>query len=124
MTYPGSPMYSIPAPDLTVTHAGLLNSPDLGIWLGYGLVLLLAGLCMPQVVKDGMAQLWEPVQYRINRLHVSLLCGWYLSLSFLSGRFLSHPVTLGIACSDDSDLTPLPRGGWKMGVSVFRPIKI
>ena len=108
--------WTAPAPP---APTGLLQSPDLVTWLGYGLVLLLAGLCMPQVVKDGLAQLWEPVQYRINRLHVSLLCGWYLSLSFLYGRFLSHPVTLGIACSDDSDLKPAYLGG-RRGDTGFR----
>ena len=106
MSYPGNPMYSIPAPDLTVTPAGLLNSPDLVTWLGYGLVLLLAALCMPQVVKDALAQLWEPVQYRINRLHVSLLVGWCFTLRYLYGAFLSQLVTLGIACSDDSEAKP------------------
>ena len=124
MSYPGNPMYSIPAPDLTVTHAGLLNSPDLVTWLGYGLVLLLAGLCMPQVVKDGLAQLWEPGKDFLARLHVSLLVGWYLSLSFIYGAFLIQMVMIGWYSSEESKAKPLPKGGWKYGISVFRPIKI
>ena len=119
MSYPGSPMYSIPAPDLTVTHAGLLNSPDLITWLGYGLVLLLASLCMPTGVRESLRQLWEPVQYRINRLHVSLLVGWCFTLRYLYGRHLEAAVTLGLCCSDDSDLKPVYLGG-RRGDTGFR----
>ena len=86
--------------------AGLLNSPDLVTWLGYGLVLLLAALCMPTGVRDGLAQLWEPVKDFLARLHVSLLVGWCFTLRYLYGAYLEAAVTLGIACSDDSDAKP------------------
>jgi hypothetical protein len=115
-----NPMYSIPAPhEVTVTPAGLLNSPDLITWLQYGLVLLLAGLCMPQVVKDGLAQLWEPGKDFLARLHVSLLVGWCFAMVFIGGTLSSQMVQLGIACSDDSDLKPAYLGG-RRGDTGFR----
>ena len=119
MSYPGNPMYSIPAPDLTVTHAGLLNSPDIGWWLGYGLVLLLAALCMPTGVKDGLAQLWEPVKDFLAWLHVSLLVGWCFTLRYLYGAYLGQMVTLGLCCSDDSEAKPVYLGG-RRGDTGFR----
>ena len=108
--------WTAPAPP---APAGLLQSPDLATWLGYGLVLLLAALCMPQVVKDGLAQLWAPGKDFLARLHVALLCGWCFTLRYLYGAFLSQMVTLGIACSVDSDLKPAYLGG-RRGDTGFR----
>ena len=95
--------WSAPAPP---APAGLLNSPDLVTWLGYGLVLLLAALCMPGQVRESAKALWEPVKDFLARLHVSLLVGWCFTLRYLYGAFLSHLVTLGIACSDESTRKP------------------
>ena len=108
--------WTAPAPP---APAGLLNSPDLVTWLGYGLVLLLAALCMPTGVRESLRQLWEPVNLFLARLHVSLLVGWCFTLSFLYGAFLSQMVTLGIACSDDSDAKPVYLGG-RRGDTGFR----
>ena len=80
--------------------AGLLDSPDLVTWLGYGLVLLLAALCMPTGVRESLRQLWEPVNLFLARLHVSLLVGWCFPCHPLR-RVPEPDGDAGYSCSDD-----------------------
>ena len=81
-------MTSIPPPHaVTVTHGGLLHSPDLWIWAGYALVALLAAFSMPTGLRESAIALFAP----ILRFLRSLCCPWLWEgvfvQSFLAGAY-------------------------------------
>ena len=83
-------LYAIPyAAPVTVSHGGLLASPDWWYPLAYGLVLLMALLSVPGQARESAKALWAPAAAFLRRLYVpwlwGRLCSWYA----LSGAFLA-----------------------------------
>jgi len=69
-------LYSIPySQPVTVSHPGLLNSPDLWQWLAYGVVAFLALCAMPEGLKTAAIGLYAPVGRFMRLLYVPWLWG-------------------------------------------------
>ena len=79
------PLHAIPyAAPVTVSHGGLLNSPDWWVPLAYGLVLLLALCCVPGQLRESAKALWAPAAAFLRRLYVP----WLWEGLFIAGSVL------------------------------------